>query len=886
MRALRIGLAALTIMTAGWGWTQLPSPRQAIGIEVGTDRVLASYAQIEGYLRALAASSPRTQLVELGASVEGRQIVGVAISTPANLANLAEWQRRWQRITDPRGLGDGELPALVASTPVCALVTAGIHSTEVAGPQAVLLLAHELATTPEGSPLARSLEGVIVVLVPSLNPDGHEMTVDWYRRTLGTPHEGSSPPFLYHRYAGHDNNRDFVFLNLPETRALNRFLSHDWRPQMHLDLHQMGSQGPRQFVPPFADPVAPLVHPLVWRMTSLLGGLMALRLEEDGRAGVASGWQFDGAWIGGTRNTGWWKNIFGVLTETAGTALATPIHVDENELRAGGKGLVDYRQQLDFPNPWRGGRWGLPEAVAYQRVLMLAFVEFASTWRSTVLGAAATLGSHAVRQGEAGSPWGWVIPPHAPDPGRARHLVWLLTEAGVEAQVARTSLRVDGRVFPEGSVVLAAAQPLRQYLLEVMEPQPYPEVRPVPGAEPLLPYDVTAWSLPLFLGVPATRVETKPQGEIEPLTGTPFAVSEETVPDGHALVVPASQLDAYLVANRALAAGIGVRRVGGAGSASAPAFVLSGETAVAGRIVRDAGVTASSTPHPESGGRPLRPVRVGVFHPDVGLEDAGWCRLVLERAGFAVEVVDRRRLGARDLATAIDVLILPSMDRRVLAEGRAGWRPVVPVPPEYQGGMGSAGASAVRSFVAGGGTAIAMGGSAEWLAEVCELLVSAPTRNLSRAELLCPGALLSVEMDAASPLSWGLPARLAVMIDDPLGFETRPAGPTTARHVGARFPDEPLLVAGWIRGEEKLRRRAAAVVFEQGPGRVVLFAFSPHFRAQTQAAFPLLLNAIGMEMEDTTSAHRSRASEREPRISHRGSARADGEADPGGQAED
>ncbi len=53
-----------------------------------------------------------------------------------------------------------------------------------------------------------------------------------------------------------------------------------------------------------------------------------------------------------------------------------------------------------------------------------------------------------------------------------------------------------------------------------------------------------------------------------------------------------------------------------------------------------------------------------------------------------------------------------------------------------------------------------------------------------------------------------------------------------------------------MRGEERLRRRAAAVTLSWRSGRVVLLAFSPHFRAQTQAAFPLLFNAIGMEMGD------------------------------------
>lgn len=848
---MRVLLGLVVLLAAGNGEARtVRSPQQVLGIEVGGDRVLASYDEIGRYFRTLADESPRVRRLELGPTVEGRQMVGAAISTPGNLSRLDELRRRWARLADPSRGRPGEIEELEAKTPVCVLVTAGIHSTEVAGPQSLLLFAHELASAPDGSSAAGWLEDVVVVLVPSLNPDGHEMVVDWYRRHLGTPFEGSSPPFLYHRYAGHDNNRDFVYLNLPESRALNRFLSHEWHPQAHLDLHQMGLQGPRQFVPPFADPIAPLVHPLVWRMTSLLGGLMALRLEEDGRAGVVSGWEFDGAWIGGTRNTGWWKNVFGVLTETAGTALATPVHIDENELRAGGKGLPDYRPQLDFPNPWRGGRWGLPEAVAYQRVLVRAFVEFAATCRASLLRDTAAMASEAIRRGERERPQAWLVPPLLADPGRARHLVSLLQEAGVRARVARSPLTAEGRDLPAGTVVLPAAQPLRQYLLEVLEPQPYPEVRPAATSEPLLPYDITAWSLPLFLGVPVVRVESDLSGLTEELVGPAFPVPRVPSPKGSGTLVPATQVAAYGAANRALAAGLGVRQVGGAGSSEPAGFVLEGAPESVARVVSEAGVAVQTLPSRGPSGHPLRPVRIGVFHPDFGLEEAGWFRLVLERAAFDVEVVDRRTLAASAGHAVLDVLVLPPMEKKALSEGRGASRAVVPPPPEYLGGLGVAGVEAIKKLLARGGTVIAGGGSAEWLTEALELPVTAPTRAFGRSELACPGSLLKLDIDAGSRLGWGLPHRLAVLVDDPLGFETRPAGVGERREVAARFPDEPLLIAGWMRGDEKLRRRAAAVVLPRGEGRVVLLAFSPAFRAQTEGAFPLLYNAIGLEMAD------------------------------------
>lgn len=829
-----------------------PSPQSVLGKAVGSDRVLASYPEIERYLRALEEASPRVRVIELGRSVEDRPMLGAVISSPANLGRLAELRSRWRQIADPRGLSESERRWLIADTPSCALATAGIHSTEIAGTQATLLFAHELAAAPPDSVEAGWLNQVVVVLVPSLNPDGHEMVVEWYRKWLGTPYEGSNPPFLYHRYAGHDNNRDFVFLNLPESRALNHFLAHDWHPQMHLDLHQMGSLGPRQFVPPFADPVAALVHPLVWRMTSLLGGLMALRLEEDQRAGVVSGWEFDGSWIGGTRNTGWWKNIFGVLTETAGTALATPVEIDENELRGGGKGLPEYRAQLDFPSPWRGGRWGLPEAVAYQRVILRALVEFAATCRTSLLCDTAAMAEGAVRLGQREAPRAWLVPPLPADPGRARRLVELLQEAGVEARVARSAISADGRTWPAGTVVLPAAQPLRQYLQEVLEPHAYPEVRPAPGAEPLLPYDITAWSLPLFLGVPVARAEGDLEGATDPLQGAAFALPPGGETGARRLLVPATQLGSTGVANRALAAGVEVRQVGSGTLGSG--FVLAGDAATLARLVRDGGVVASPASVPAAQGRVLRRVRVGVFHPDFGLEDAGWCRLVLEQAGFEVRVVGRRDLVAEGFGTDLDVLVLPAMDRRVLAEGRGGGRPLVPPPPEFLGGIAAGGVTAVRRFAELGGTVIAFGGSAEWLAEVCEAPVSAPTRSLPRTELLSPGALLRVQVGAGSPLGWGLGERVNVIVDDPLGFETRPVGGGASRRVEARFPDEPLLVAGWMRGEERLRRRAAVVVVAQGEGRLVLFAFTPHFRAQTVGAFPLLYNAVLLEMAEPPAA--------------------------------
>ena len=105
-------------------------------------------------------------------------------------------------------------------------------------------------------------------------------------------------PWSYHKYVGHDINRDAFMLNMTENRTLARFLSREWHPQVFLAMHQMGSNGPRFFVPPNYDPIDPNQDPLIWREAALLGSAMALELESQGKSGVVSNAMYDYYWPG------------------------------------------------------------------------------------------------------------------------------------------------------------------------------------------------------------------------------------------------------------------------------------------------------------------------------------------------------------------------------------------------------------------------------------------------------------------------------------------------------------------------------------------------------------------------------------------------------------
>jgi len=483
--------SVLFVLLALSSAAQIPSPSQHLKMQIGADRTLAGYTQIRDYFRVLDAASPRVTVEVLGKTVLGEDMIMAVVSSEENLRNLPRLKEIAKRLADPRGLSDADAEKLYAEGKAIVLVTCNIHASEIASSQMAMEWAHALATANDAE-TKRRLSNVVLLLVPSLNPDGQTMITDYYRKYVGTKYEGGRMPWLYHHYVGHDNNRDWYMLTQPETRELNRAVYQEWNPQVFVDEHQMGSEGPRMFIPPFADPVDPDVHPLIWREVNMVGSNMALRLEQANKSGLIYGYSFDAYWIGGTRNTGWWKNITGLLLEVASARIASPVFIEPNELRGGSKGLVDYKATINHPNPWKGGWWRMRDIMDYERIASDALLELAANYREDLLRNLVTRGRAAVASVKPGQ--GWRIPRVQRDWPTAQHLVWLMTEHNVEVRRA-----------PNGDYWIPLAQPYAKFIDEMMTPQRYPEVRLQPGKEILRPYDVASWSLPLQMGVSVER---------------------------------------------------------------------------------------------------------------------------------------------------------------------------------------------------------------------------------------------------------------------------------------------------------------------------------------------------------------------------------------------
>ena len=513
---MKRALVVLALLTSS-AFAQIPSPSAFLKMQVGADKTLADYKQIRAYLQALGAASPRVSLEVLGKTVLGEDMVMAVISSEENIRNLTRIREVAKRLADPRGLSDADAEKLIGEGKAVVLVTCNIHASEIASSQMAMEWAYALATANDAE-TKRRLGNVVLLLVPSLNPDGQTMITDYYRKYAGTKYEGGRLPWLYHHYVGHDNNRDWYMLTQPETRALNRAVYHEWNPQVFVDEHQMGTDGPRMFIPPFSDPLDPDVHPLIWREVNMIGSNMALRLEQANKSGLIYGYSFDAYWIGGTRNTGWWKNITGLLLETASARIATPIYVEPNELRGGTKGLIDYKATINHPNPWKGGWWRMRDIMDYERIASDALLELTANYREDLLRNLVTRARAAIASAKPGQDWR--IPKQQRDWPTAQHLAWLMNEHNVEVRQASN-----------GDYWIPRAQPYGKFIDEMLTPQRYPEVRLQPGKDILRPYDVATWTLPLMMGVTVER-GAMPEGttrvtEIQPATKEVIARGEK-----------------------------------------------------------------------------------------------------------------------------------------------------------------------------------------------------------------------------------------------------------------------------------------------------------------------------------------------------------------------
>jgi len=523
-RAVLLSLLLWTAFPLPTHAQQIPSPADVLGFDPVSDARLVAWADILGYFEALAAATPRVQLDTIGRSTLDRPMVVATISSEKNMGRLNELRAIQSKLADPRLITSAEeREELVARGRLVALVTTGIHPTEVGGPLAAMRIAHRLAASP--APVeSRIRDEAVVLLIPSLNPDGIDPVKAWYEETLDTPWEGAEPPFLYHHYAGHDINRDWYAFTQKETRVVVERVHQVWHPQLDHDIHQQEATGARFFVPPWRDPVEPNVDPLLTAAATSLGTRIQWSMLEEGRTGVSVAARYD-AWSPSRAYAHYHAGVR-ILSETASARLASPIEVSLQDLTTSA-GLDPQVASWNHPIPWTGGRWTLTDIVSYMESGAVATLSIATSERETWLRNFEQVGSRAVA-GWSSWPEAWVIPVKSGDgPGEmvspaVAELVRILRAAGLEVRRTLESFRSEDVAYPAGTFLVDMHQPYAAFAQAVLARQEYPARFEFPGGPPEAPYDVTAHNLPLLLGVSAVPLysDSLPAAELVALNPT------------------------------------------------------------------------------------------------------------------------------------------------------------------------------------------------------------------------------------------------------------------------------------------------------------------------------------------------------------------------------
>jgi len=479
---------------------RIPTPRSVLGFEPGDDRKLADWPTLVRYYQALAGASDRMRYRELGHTTLGAPLIALVISSPQNLRRLDRYRELNARLADPRGFKTAkDAEEALREARAVVLITSGIHSTEVGGHLTPAVLAYRLAS--DTSLATRTiLDNVILWLVPSLNPDGVTIVTHWYNRTLGTAAEGTDPPELYHHYVGHDNNRDWYAFTQVETQLVVDSIHNVWHPQIVHDIHQQDTDGSRLFLPPYLDPIEPNVDPLLVDGVNALGTAMAWALAGQGKAGVAVNAVYD-AWTPARAYQHYHGGVR-ILSEAASASLASPIDLPFDQLATRGRGFNPRERSWNFTNPWPGGRWALRDIVSYQTDGAYALLENAARYRDRWLATFLTVEGRAVR-GWKGWPYAYVLPRQHQDSVGLATLLGILHRGQVEIRTALHPIALGAQRFPAGSYVVVLRQPYAGFAKTLLEPQHYPDLRLYPGGPPLPPYDVTAHTLPLLMGVTA-----------------------------------------------------------------------------------------------------------------------------------------------------------------------------------------------------------------------------------------------------------------------------------------------------------------------------------------------------------------------------------------------
>jgi hypothetical protein len=870
---------------------RVPTLRQVVGHAWARD--ISNHAQIERYVRALAAAAPdRTRLETYARSFEGRPLYYLVISSPENMKRLDAIRANNLRLSDPRRTTPDEARERVADTPALVWLAYGVHGNETSSCDAALITAYHLLADQRGE-TRKLLEDTVVFIDPMENPDGRERFINVYRETRGSfpdaepfaaEHTERWPGGRFNHYL-YDMNRDWFLQSQRETRGRVTSFLH-WMPHIYVDAHEMGRDAHYYFDPPM-DPINDLILPRQRDWFQRLGRQQAARFDQYGFP-YTTREMFDAFYPGYGSTWPTMHGSIGILWEQAGV-----------------RGLVIGRSDET--------RLHYHDAVRHHYVSGLATIELAARHRAELVGDFYQARSDAVRLGRDGPVHDFFLLA-GKSPSRAAQLARLLERNGIEVRRVAKDLRVKAssstddepkdRAVPAGSYHVPVTQPggrLARILLDRHADMGKEFVkRQLDRLSRRLGdeiYDVTAWSLPLAFDVPCVAALEAAVLDTEPLQASDYAAPPAAaaagadsfepplaVYGGGGAVLHGPAKLAYLVSGDDAgvpAALAGWLRQGLRVHVADQPLLLAGSDFPRGTLIlrvaeNPATLHATVTTAARRYGLKVHATDTGwvTRGAHLGGPEVRWVKpprvaLVVDRPAsytvghtwylfdhvwqYPVTRFSGRNLAALDLSK-YNVLVLPD-----------GGYSDEDAPNATQVGR-------IREWVRAGGTLILVKGAASWATgEKVALLATKPERRpvkgapaIADAASTPPitptgssadprpteppdpvsGAFLHTAVYDDHWVTFGCNASLPVMMNGNLIFA--PLGPTDGRNLVTFAPADRVLASGfcWPDTLRMLAGKPYLLYQALGEGHIVAFADDPNFRSMFPATQRLFYNAF------------------------------------------
>ncbi|MCK0161105.1 M14 metallopeptidase family protein [Allomuricauda sp. F6463D] len=841
----------------------IPNPDDEIGFKVGSDFHLATYEQSIAYFQKLAATSELVEIRETGKTSEGRTWHYVLISSKENLAKIDHYKAISQKLAHPEDLSKEEALKLAEEGKAIVDISGGLHASEVAGAQHIITLAHQIVSEADTKKFKPILDDVILVLWPSLNPDGQDIIANWYMSNVGTPYETARTPWLYQKYVGHDNNRDAYMLNMLESRVVGRTW-REWEPNI-IHVHHQSSPFPtRIWLPPFAEPIAPQTPPIVAREVNMIGMAMAQELETEGLPGaVHMGKGFDAWYPGYIDYMPVMQNIPSFWTETALYRYATPYFYTIQDFPENRK---DLRVESLYNSPWKGGWWRMSDAMQYMQTASIAVLDYASKYKETLLFNKYQAAVTTIEKYKNEPPYAYIIPQKQRDPSRPVELLKRLAFNGVKISQLDQPMEYSGVTYPKGTWVIPMNQEFAEMVRQVLDVQVYPDLRDSPDGPLEQPYDAAGWTLPFQMEVDVVT-GTVPLTDafkeaLKPVEGTPLETTDDEETDlvksdfapgvgfdtdevaagikplpgtlrgsGTTLWLDPMENNIFRVLGEAMEDGLSIsfdvdtRNYGVRGASRSRINQWVREYAINARLGSGSGDATVKS-------------RIAVYRPWTASMDMGWTRWLLDNFGLPYTSVRNSDFMSNNLIDRFDVIVMASERNGTIENGlQAG-----SAPPQYAGGLGELGIKNLNTFVEQGGTLITLNQSSNFAINALHLPVKNVVDKVNRAKFFTGGSIMQVETNPNHPVMAGMQDKANVFVYNSPVFEVLDGfeGEILAKYQKKGSP----LMSGFLVGEEYMNGKAVALDVEHGKGHVLLFGYQPQWRGQPMGTYRTLFNAL------------------------------------------